>query len=55
MKKIFFILSTLVLLPATAMCKTSGSCAPLDEDGDEIGSCTWTLDGDTLTFSVGGR
>ena len=51
MKKWIFVLSTLVLLPAIAMCKTTGSCAPTDEDGSEIGTCTWTLDGDTLTFS----
>jgi len=51
MKKYVLILSTLMLLPATVMAKTSGSCAPTDENGNEIGTCTWTLDGDTLTIS----
>ena len=29
----------------------SGSCAPVDENGNTIGSCSWTFDGQTLTIS----
>jgi len=50
MKKKYLCL-ILCLLSSPSFAATSGSCAPLDEDGNEIGTCTWTLDGDTLTFS----
>ena len=49
MKKILFSLS--LILSFNAHAQTSGSCAPLDENDQPIGSCQWSLNGDTLTIS----
>jgi len=51
MKSKTLILVATLMLAKTSLAAQTGSCAPLDEDGNEIGTCTWTLDGDTLTFS----
>ena len=39
-------------LPAYA---ESGSCAPLDENGNEIGSCYWVYDPDSYTLKISGN
>ena len=40
-----------LLCVSESMAAKSGSCAPTDENGNPIGTCQWTLNGDTLTFS----
>ena len=49
MKKWVFVLG--LVLSFNAYAQNSGSCAPTDENGFEIGSCHWTLDGGNLTIS----
>ena len=49
MKKWVFVLG--LVLSFNAYAQNSGSCAPTDENGFEIGSCHWTLDSGNLTIS----
>ena len=51
MKKIFLSLFVGLFMPLKVMAADSGSCAPVDENGDQIGNCSWTFDGQTLTIS----